>query len=89
VKQVPLFPGLDVGGDGQTKKGCSVRATRPSVKSIFVYETGEFLGSARVSERRRKRHSVGGVGPVRAGEVLKPNDLKRLKVEPSTVIYAS
>jgi hypothetical protein len=62
---------------------------RPPMKNIFRYESGEFLGSARVPRVKHKRLAWGTTGPMRAGEILKPSDLKRLKVEPSTVIYAT
>jgi hypothetical protein len=61
------------------------------VRNIYLYDTGAFLGSARVSIVKHKRLARGLIAPMpmRAGEILKPSDLQRLKLDPSTVIYAA
>jgi hypothetical protein len=84
-----LILALDGERNGHLEGRFRMRVARPTVKSIYIYESGEFVGSARVSEVKRKRFALGGIGPVRAGEILKPKDLKRLKVHPTTLIYSS
>ncbi len=59
----------------------------PSVKNIFLYDTGEFVGSARVGSVKFKRLACGSAGPVRAGEILNATDLKRLTLDGSVIIY--
>ena len=54
-----------------------------------MYDSGEFLGSARVGDVKHKRLAWGTVGPMQAGQILKPTELERLKLEPSTVIYVT
>ncbi len=66
-----------------------MQTAQRSVKSIFLYENGEFLGSARVGSIKHKRLAWGAVGPMRAGDILNPRDLKRLDLAPSTVIYVT
>ena len=66
-----------------------MQTAQPSVKNIFVYDSGEFVGSARVGSVKHKRLAQGAIGPMRAGDILKPADLKRLKLDPSTVIYVT
>jgi hypothetical protein len=58
------------------------------VSNIYLYDTGEFLGSARIGIVKRKRLDRGAIAPMRAGEILKTSDLQRLNLDPSTVIYA-
>ena len=65
------------------------KTVRSPVKSIFMYDSGEFLGSARVGSVKHKRLARGGAGPMRAGEILNPGDLKRLNLDHSTVIYVT
>jgi hypothetical protein len=64
----------------------SVCALQPPVRNIFLYETREFLGSARVSIAKCKRLASGATGAMRAGEILKPTDLERLELDPATAI---
>ena len=59
------------------------------VRNIFLYDTGEFLGSARVGIEKHKRLAWGAAGAMHAGEILKLSDLKRLELEPSTAIYVT
>ena len=59
------------------------------VRNIYLYDNGAFLGSARVSIVKHKRLAQGAIAPMRAGEILKPSDLQRLELDPSTVIYAT
>jgi hypothetical protein len=76
-------------GIGQTERGTTVETARPTVKNVFLYDSGEFLGSARVGSVKYKRLAGGAVGPMRAGEILNSTDLKRLKLDPLTVIYVT
>jgi hypothetical protein len=76
--------GLSRSRDLAARKELSVR---PPTKSVFLYDSGEFVGSARVGNVKHKRLASGGVGPLRAGEILNRTDLKRLKLDPSTIIY--
>jgi len=66
-----------------------MQPVRPSVKNIYLYEDGKFLGSARVGTTKHRRLASEGIGPMQAGEILNRTDLKRLKLDPSTVIYVT
>ena len=66
-----------------------MQTVRSPIKNIFLYDSGEFLGSARVGAVKLKRLAWCKLGPVRAGEILSPSDMKRLDLEPSTVIYVT
>jgi hypothetical protein len=66
-----------------------VQAVKPSLKNVHLYESGEFLGSARIGSVKHTRLARGGAGPMRAGEILKSTDLKRLKLDRTTVIYVT
>ena len=48
-----------------------MQTVRFSIKNIFSYDSGEFLGSARVAADKHKRLAWGGVGPMRAGEIAR------------------
>ena len=83
------MPHLQSGGRGVETKTGSVQTVRLPVKSIFMYDNGAFLGSARVGSVKHKRLARGAAGPMRAGEILNPDDLKRLNLDPATVIYVT
>jgi hypothetical protein len=55
-------------------------------KSIYASAIGEFLGSARVSGRR-KEQAPRGSGPFRAEELLSAADLERLELDGEMLIY--
>ena len=42
-----------------------MQTAQPSVKNIFVYDSGEFVGSARVGSVKHKRLAQGAIGPMR------------------------
>jgi hypothetical protein len=88
VDQTGPLAARDVESKIYTERRYSVQ-TAPSVKNIFLYDSGEFVGSARVGSVKHKRLARGAIGPMRAGDILNATDLKRLKLDPSTVIYVT
>jgi hypothetical protein len=66
-----------------------VQTVRCSVKNVFLYDSSEFLGSARIGALKHRRLASSAVGAMRAGDVLNAKDLKRLKLEPTTAIYVT
>jgi hypothetical protein len=71
------------------ERALSVQTVRPPIRNVFLYDTGEFLGSARIGTKKHKKLAWGTVAPMRAGEILKPSDLRRLNLEPSAAIYVT
>jgi hypothetical protein len=69
------------------ESGLSVQTLRPPIRNVFLYDTGEFLGSARIGTRRHNNLDRGTAAAMRAGEILKPSDLRRLNLEKSTSVY--